>query len=783
MPYRPNWRFDQRLDLSARGEVWRIRHAKTGELRVIKYAGDPIRLRALKREVALSRLLAKSLGDRADLVPVLDWNFAEVPYWLESGYGGPDLDQWAQEQGGLAAIPLAVRIEMVASVASMVGAAHGLGILHRDLKPANILVAVDRSGAWQARVVDFGSAALSDPDRLAALDITHSGFALEDALGSASSGTPLWMAPELLGGGAASTASDNYAIGVLLYQMVAGDLRKPLAPGWEADIADPLLRDDIAATAAGDPALRIAGALDLARRLRALDQRRSERAAQARAAARASAAEARLARVRMRRPWLALAGATLLVGVIATSLLYARAAADRDNARRQTAIAEQINRFFANDLLARSNPFRASTAQETLVDAIKQASPLIEARFAHEPAVAARLHQTIANALDKRSDWAGGRSEYARAQALWEQAEGADAADAVVARFQRAMMEARSYEQGSLPRAASLIAQADAQVRNGHVERPDVAVWQASAKGMVALVGNDAHAAARYFGDAVTRSARLSDFDRPTQLNFRQRLAFAHIRLGDGVAAERLFRQLQRDFTAFEGPNGPDVLLARMNIAQALMIQARHADAIVQANAVYPLLRARLGDDHEMTLQLLTTRAQSEGVLERWPDTIRDDLAVHAAAVRKQGPGSFFAIAPLSDAASAQCRDADLADGLRNAAEANNMARAAFGKVALTDATAYTLAACQIAAGRFAEAARSLAGIDRNAVAQLAGDPNWGANVDLALAQIAVAQHRNADARNLLERSRAAFTLPGAEPYQRRLWTRTAKGLGALAGV
>lgn len=48
-----------------------------------------------------------------------------------------------------------------------------------------------------------------------------------------------------------------------------------------------------------------------------------------------------------------------------------------------------------------------------------------------------------------------------------------------------------------------------------------------------------------------------------------------------------------------------------------------------------------------MTLQLLTTRAQSEGILERWDDAIRDDLRVHDLAVRKQGPKSFFAVATL----------------------------------------------------------------------------------------------------------------------------------------
>lgn len=773
VPDRPNWRFERRLDLSIRGEVWRIRHGKTADLHVVKYASDPARLRALKREAAVSRLLARALGERDDLVPVLDWNFATMPYWLESDDGGPDLGHWVEEQGGLAAIPPPARLALAASIAATIAAAHGLGILHRDIKPANILVAAGRDGSWQARVVDFGSATLSEPERLDALGITQTGFDPDDA---STTGTALWMAPELLAGGASSIASDVYALGVLLYQLVAGDLRKPLAPGWEADVADPVLRADIAAAVAGDPALRLDGAGELARRLRTIDARRSEHDALVEAAERARAAETRLERVRLRRPWVALATAALLLGVIATSLLYARAAQDRDIARHQTAIAERINQFLARDLLARSSPFRGA-AEETLVDAVKQAAPLIDTRFAGEPEVAARLHQTIANALDKRSDWPGARDEYRRATALWGQAGGPGSPDVAVARLQQAMMEARSYEEGSVPRARALIAAADAGIRGRAPTRDDVPVWHASAEGMVALVDNDAHRAERAFANAVAGAERMPDFDRTARLTFRQRLAFTKIRLGDGAAAERLFRALGRDFAAIEGPDGPNVLMIGMNVAQALMIEGRHADAVAQANAVYPRLRARLGEDHEMTLQLLTTRAESEGVLERWEDAIRDDLTVHAIAVRKQGPKSFFAVATLTDAATAQCRGGHLAEGLRNAGEAHRMAREGFGKAALTDGTAYTLAACEIAAGRYDEAAGHLAGIDRRAVAELAGDPQWGANVDLALAQIAAARHRTNEARRLIQATKAVFTAAGAEPYQARAWRTLAAGL------
>jgi hypothetical protein len=344
------------------------------------------------------------------------------------------------------------------------------------------------------------------------------------------------------------------------------------------------------------------------------------------------------------------------------------------------------------------------------------------------------------------------------------------------------MMEARSYEQGSLARAKEMVAAAEAIIHGQHIARADLAVWMASAKGMVALVGNDGSTAEAEFGKASQAADALPDFDLPARLTFRQRFAFAKFRLGDGAGAEHLFRQLERDFTSIEGPDGPNVLMIDMNLAQALMVEGNHSAAVAQADLVYPRMRARLGADHEMTLQLLTTRAQSEGVLERWDDAIRDDLQVHEIAASKQGPKSFFAVATLSDAAMAQCRGGHLAEGTRNADTAYRFAVDGFGKAALTDATAYTLAACQIGAGQYADALKNLQGIDRAAVAQLAADPRWGANVDLALAQIAVAQGESSEARHFLDLAAPAFSVQNAEPYQVRIWKRLDQDIPKAAG-
>ncbi|HZZ69149.1 MAG TPA: winged helix-turn-helix domain-containing protein [Phenylobacterium sp.] len=770
VPGRPQWRLTRRVGASQANEVWIGEHAKTGELRVFKFAEEPAFLRFLKREATLSRLLSASLGERPDFGPVLEWNFDAQPFFLEIAYRGQELPAWADAQGGLAGVPLAVRLDLAAQICATVAAAHGVGVLHRDLKPGNVVVAPVEDGGWRTAVVDFGSAELLEPERLAALNITD--FGLRDQAGDDSGGGPLlYLAPERHAGGPASTGTDVFALGVLLYQLAVGDLTRPLAAGWEREVADPLLREDIAAAAAGDPDHRLASAADLAARLRSLDARRQERARQEAEAGHREALERELAAGRARRPWVALAGIALAVGALASSLLYAQARHDREVAQRQTHVAELVNDFLANDLLARSSPFKSGQADVSLVAAVKQAAGAIDSRFRTEPAVAARLHQTIARALDRRSDWPGARQEYRRAFDLWTVAQGAASTPARIVRLQTAMMEARSYETGSLPRAKALLAEQGPAIDAMKPPPPALAVWLASARGMTALVGDDAKQAAKQFGLASAGAdAHPELFSLGERLTFLQRLAFAHIRLGEGAEAARLFRRLADGYAGLEGKDGADVLMVRMNLAQALMIQGRHAEAINEATAVYPKMLAVLGPEHEMTLQLLSTRAQSEGALERWDAAFADTSTVHRIAVQKQGEGSFFAIAPLIDEATSQCRAGRRPAALANFAQARNQAHIAFPGAALQDAADYGWAACLLLDGQVDAAAKRLVGLNRAAVAQLSGDPDWGANVDLADAQIAFARHDLGAARRALAAAAPAFGKPAADPYQARAY-------------
>jgi serine/threonine protein kinase/DNA-binding winged helix-turn-helix (wHTH) protein len=317
VPGREHWRLLRALDASANGEVWLAKHPKTGELRVFKFVTNVARLKALKREVTVFRFLRESQRDQ-QIVRIFEWNFDTEPYFLESEYGGLNLREWAEDEGGLCNIPLQRRIRVLSDIARAVAEVHGVGVLHKDLKPANVLVSEE-----QVKIADFGSACLLEQSRLQALGITSLGMTQTGVLQSTFlSGTLMYLAPEVLSGNAATAQADVYALGVMLYQMVVGDFRKPLSPGWEDGVADPLLREDIAAAVSGDLARRLSSPMELTDRLDSLDRRRAERDSVERARQQQQIAEHKRTEARARRPWIALACVALVA--LAISLFLSR---------------------------------------------------------------------------------------------------------------------------------------------------------------------------------------------------------------------------------------------------------------------------------------------------------------------------------------------------------------------------------------------------------------------------------------------------------------------------
>jgi serine/threonine protein kinase len=674
------------------------------------------------------------------------------------------------------------RLRLFRFVCEAVEHAHSHAVIHRDLKPSNILVKNDGT----VRLLDFGIA-----KQLESLDLQ-----VDQTMTGLRMMTPAYAAPEQVRGDRVGIGTDVYSLGVILYELLTGELPFDLSNLTPAEAATIITEHEpgkpsVAArrttqSQAHNKALSLSKAewadLDvLCLTAMHKDPQRRYRSVEALVRdidhylkgepleARPDTLHYRLRKFVTRHRRAVISGTAVFAVLVGLIVFFTvRLARERDNANRQTTIATAVNKFLSDDLLGRGNPFQTGKAAETLLDAIRQASPSIDRKFADEPSVAAGLHLTIAQALDNRSNFPEARDEYDRAHKLFLETGGTLSQDAIAVQLQRAAMEARSFQSGGIPTAKSLVAEQELLLAKMPHPSKDLAVWLSTAKGMIALVESDAKSANQYFKNASDLASTLPDFDEIARFNLKQRLAFTYIRLGDGATAERLARDLINAYSSTSGPDSPYVLRVRLNLAQAFMIEKKFHESVQEANAIYPDFLVKFGPDHQLTMQLLTTRAQSEGSMGLFDDSVRDDLAIHEISVKKHGPLSFYSIATLSDASVAQCRANHLADGLANARKARDASFKAFGpQAALTEATSLPMANCLIGLGKLEQASVLLKEIDTKAVAQLAGDPDWGAGVALAQAEIFARQGDYRQAQNLIESVRPIFSRPDAEDYQK----------------
>ncbi|MFB9068312.1 tetratricopeptide repeat protein [Pseudofulvimonas gallinarii] len=420
LPLRPQWRLDRWLGKGASSAVAVGRDAM-GEARVFKFAIGETGLRGLRREVALTRYLAEMAVDPAGVVPLLGWNLTRTPFFTEMPfYPDGDLRHWAGNEQRLKSLPQAARLDLCAQVCEAVAELHATGIVHKDLKPDNLYLTADADAphGWRVLLGDLGAGEAALSPQLAELGLTRSLIGTVDEA-SSGGGSPLYLAPEVLAGQAATQQSDVYSLGMLLYQLLAGDLRRPLAPGWEADIGEPLLREDIALAAAVEPEHRRIDARGLAQRLRTLDNRLKERQAAAQEAERQRLRDTQLQRLRQRWRWGLAVSLSLFAGFAVALWMFLRAEAARLQAEHDQRRAQAVQTFLAEDLLLKADPFVGGVPGDvSLRQAIDAATETVDTRFASQPESAVEVYHSIAHVYSGWGDYARAIEIFQRARVL-----------------------------------------------------------------------------------------------------------------------------------------------------------------------------------------------------------------------------------------------------------------------------------------------------------------------------------------------------------------------------
>jgi serine/threonine protein kinase len=184
------------------GVVWRGRDRTTGAVYAIKvllpeYASDPAAVgRFVRERTALLAFRHRNVVTVHDMIVEGD----QLALVMDLVSGG-DLDGLRKARGGRLAPAEAASLAV--QIGEGLAAAHAAGIVHRDLKPANVLLNKD-----QVLLADFGIALLAGQSR-----VTTEGRVL---------GTAAYLAPEVISGQDPEPAGDVYALGITLYELLAG---------------------------------------------------------------------------------------------------------------------------------------------------------------------------------------------------------------------------------------------------------------------------------------------------------------------------------------------------------------------------------------------------------------------------------------------------------------------------------------------------------------------------------------------------------------------------------
>jgi Tol biopolymer transport system component len=221
------------LGAGGMGEVYRARDTRLGRDVAIKilpelFASDPERLTRFEQEARAAAAL-----NHPNIAAVYDVGTeGETRYIVQEYLAGSSLrDVMTAERSK----PIREWASMAAAIADALAAAHRAGIVHRDIKPENVIVTED----GHPKVLDFGLAKLAEPG---AEGVSANSPTMMGTMAGAVLGTIGYMSPEQAAGQSADRRTDIFALGCILYEMIAG--RRPFEGRSAAEVIAHLLHDE-----------------------------------------------------------------------------------------------------------------------------------------------------------------------------------------------------------------------------------------------------------------------------------------------------------------------------------------------------------------------------------------------------------------------------------------------------------------------------------------------------------------------------------------------------------
>ena len=612
------------------------------------------------------------------------------PYTVMEYVEGVSLTRFCRERRA----NLHERLALFMQVCDAVAFAHRNLIIHRDLKPDNILVTADGS----VKLLDFGIAKLIDTTAFA-----------QDSNNTIAPFTPDYAAPEQLSGEPVSTATDIYALGVLLFELLTGErpMRMRGLPSTqalrllmdrEAPVPSQIARSNRDAPL---PARRLKGDLDaiVAKCLRkepghrydtVVGLKRDLLAHQRNEPVLAlSGARAYVAGRLLRRYRWPLAGISLLVVTLAAGLVGTLWQARRADTQARTAAAVQtfLSDIFRANSSSQDDPVKArqTTARELLdIGATKIASSMGDAPAAKlsVQTLLGELYDDLAlddeavklrkQALDTTRSLYGpdsietvtalgnlagsmhaSASVNERGTVLSEALEILDRAGDTSSPTRAGIMRklAEHYTSSDPPRALGYAREAlrlsDTNVASGELADSLYAV------GLIEETTGLVHEAKASYSRAVEVSRRADGFPNPSIARYYAYLAQVQYRTQDIEGAENSARMALQTAKAINGEDHVDTLQTEMRLGRLLVDTGRPKEGLQLLESAKQLaLKIRGVDDPFHTPQILLEHGYAQirlGLLEEG----LTDIEAAIANRRKNRPGTLFLATMLEDFALA----------------------------------------------------------------------------------------------------------------------------------